>query len=381
MTGRERVLAAFSESSASDLPAVICYEGIYIRDRWRDLSSRPWWHRQVPDLERQLDWRRDVITAIDQDWFRLAGGCDRDTRAQCVVEERGSRVVWRDSRTGEESDLVEPSIGGWSPSGGHMSMHPEDLPASPTEVDDRVPLVDPDAWQDPGIDGRADLARALLAEWGARRLPIWAVSSPFWDCYRLWGFEGLMLRVADDPELVIHACERLAGRARAVVRDAAAFGAEAIWVEETLTDQLSPEDFARINLPVVQRLMEEIAAAGLKSIYYYCGDPAGKWDSLLAAGADALAFEESKKGFRVDIDEVVERVAGRCTVLGNLDAVGVLQDGSHAQLRAEIARQIEAGRRNGSRFIMSLGSPVTPDTPVARVRQYCDLAHELGAAT
>jgi uroporphyrinogen-III decarboxylase len=47
-------------------------------------------------------------------------------------------------------------------------------------------------------------------------------------------------------------------------------------------------------------------------------------------------------------------------------------------LRAEIARQIAAGRRNGGRFVLSLGSPVTPGTPMERVRRYCDLAHELG---
>jgi len=75
----------------------------------------------------------------------------------------------------------------------------------------------------------------------------------------------------------------------------------------------------------------------------------------------------------------VERVNGRLTVLGNLDAIRLLEKGSEAELRAEIARQIAAGRRNGSRFIMSLGSPVTPGTTVDRVRLYCDLVHELGA--
>jgi uroporphyrinogen-III decarboxylase len=68
------------------------------------------------------------------------------------------------------------------------------------------------------------------------------------------------------------------------------------------------------------------------------------------------------------------------TVLGNLDAIGVLQGGSEDALRSEIARQIAAGRRNGSRFVMSLGSPVTPATPVERVRLYCELAHELGGS-
>jgi uroporphyrinogen-III decarboxylase len=65
-------------------------------------------------------------------------------------------------------------------------------------------------------------------------------------------------------------------------------------------------------------------------------------------------------------------------VLGNLDAIHLLAEASEEELRAEIARQIEVGRRNRSRFVMSTGSPITPDTPVSRVRLYCDLVHELG---
>ena len=80
----------------------------------------------------------------------------------------------------------------------------------------------------------------------------------------------------------------------------------------------------------------------------------------------------------IDIEDVVAQVRGRCIVRGNLDAVGVLQTGTEEELRAEISRQIATGRRNGSRFVASLGSPVTPGTPVERVRLYCDLAHELG---
>ena len=78
--------------------------------------------------------------------------------------------------------------------------------------------------------------------------------------------------------------------------------------------------------------------------------------------------------------DVVARLRGRCTVLGNLASIGVLQDGTEEELRAEIQRQIAAGRRNGSRFIMSLGSPPTPATSAERVRLYCDLARELGSS-
>jgi len=55
----------------------------------------------------------------------------------------------------------------------------------------------------------------------------------------------------------------------------------------------------------------------------------------------------------------------------------LLPNGSVAELRVEIERQAAAGRENNGRFVMSLGSPVTPGTPVARVRRYCDLVHAL----
>ena len=46
-------------------------------------------------------------------------------------------------------------------------------------------------------------------------------------------------------------------------------------------------------------------------------------------------------------------------------------------VRREVARQLRAGEANQGRFVMSLGSPVTPGTPVERVRRYCELVREL----
>ena len=78
----------------------------------------------------------------------------------------------------------------------------------------------------------------------------------------------------------------------------------------------------------------------------------------------------------------IEPVA-RATLAAGLIAVFISAPATFAaeviRCRAEIVRQIQAGRRNGSRFVMSIGSPVTPGTPPERVRLYCDLAHELGA--
>jgi len=379
MTGREKIEAAFSREGTPEIPAVICYEEIYVRDHWEGLTSSPWWHGYVPDVERQMQWRRDVVSKTGQDWFRLELGQSREARESVSFEAEGGDVYRLDRRTMSRERLTRPRVGGWDPAGRLHSARPERLVRSFEEIDAAIPLsCVPDEMATIG-EGRGDLPAAMMAEFGQELYPISCVTSPLWQCYYLWGFEGMMEMIASRPDVVRHACGRFIVRACAGVRLAAGLGARGIWIEECMTDVISPNAFSSLNVPFVRQLVEEIRATGMKSIYYYCGNPAGKWELLLSVGADALSLEEGKKGFGINIDEVVERAQGRCAVLGNLDAIALLPNASEDELRAEISRQISAGRRNGSRFVMSLGSPVTPETPVERVRLYCDLAHELGA--
>lgn len=375
MNGRERIEAAFSLTGTPEIPAVICYEGLVIRDHWPQLCARPWWVRWVPDLESQSAWRRDAVGALGHDWFELPFGPTRSERACRSIEERDGEVYLVDRCAGYTERLVEPAVGGWT-RGGVASVHPTDPPQTAGDVDERLgdrgPAVDLPA------DGQGDLAQLILSTWGGALYPIGYTATPLWSCYHLWGFEGLMLALVDRPDVVRHAAERFTDRAVEDVRAAARLGARGVWIEDCMTDMIGPEHFRAFNLPYLRRITDEIRGLGMRGIHYFCGSPAGKWDLLLDSGADALALEESKKGFTIDIDEVVERTAGRMAVLGNLDAIHLLEHGTEEALRAEIRRQVAAGRRNCSRFIMSLGSPVTPGTPISRVRLYCDLVHELG---
>jgi len=375
MTGREKIEAAFSPDGTDEIPVVICYEGIYVRDHWDQLTERPWWHQVVPDLERPLACQWEIIAKTGQDWFRLPYFYAREERETFAVEEREEGVFRLDLEMGEEGLWPAPQVGGWGT--GPHSVHPESLVETEEEIDARIPEP---SGAEPGmlkVDGRGDLAEMMLGEFGGM-YPLVHIASPLWQCYHLWGFEGMMIMVATRPDLVERVCQRSLAQCLVAVREAAVLGAAGVWIEECLTDMIGPDPFARLNVPFLTRLVEEIRTQGMHSIYYFCGDPAGKWEHLLAVGADALSLEESKKGFVIDIEEVVERVQGRCAVLGNLDAVGVLQDATEEELQKEIERQIAAGRRNGNRFIMSIGSPVTPGTSVERVRLYCDLVHEFG---
>ncbi len=380
MTGRQKIEAALSATGTPEIPAVICYEFIFYRDHWDQLTSAPWWSVEDPDIERQVRWQAEAIGKIGQDWFHLPAFYSKAARDSLSIEQTSAGVYLKDSRNGSRRRLQErPSIGGWEPDRSYRQEDQSTGPRTFDEIDRAIPLAAPFDREQFLASGRGDLAELLLRGPGKDLFPTSAVSSPLWLCHGLWGYDGLMLQVHDRPDLVLHACERLLHNEIVRVRQAASIGVRGIWLEECFTDSISPAMFSEISLPMVRRLVEAIRAEGMKSIYYYCGNPADRWDLLLAPGADAISLEEGKKGFAIDIDDVVARVDGRCAVLGNLDAINLLPHADEGRLREEIARQIAAGWRNGGRFVMSIGSPVTPGTSAERVRLYCDIVHELGS--
>lgn len=378
MNGREKIEAAFSRDGAPAIPAVICYEGIYTRDHWSQVTEYPWWDSVSPDLQHQMAWRRQFLDGIGQDWFAVPECAPEPIRQNQVIELIEDEVFRVNRLTGEMQKLTRPVVGGWSSHSGLHSIHPDHVVQTQAEVRERISLPAPFDANQYIQEGRNKLASLLLREYGEELYPIYHVTAPLWGCYYLWGFENLMLLIASNPALVRYASQRQLEWSLNGIRQAAALGAKGVWIEECLVDMISRTSYETLNLPLIQAMVEEIRSLGLHSIYYFCGDPKGKLDLLLASGVDALSLEESKKGFTVDIAEVAEFVNRRCTLLGNLDAIHLLPNASEAALRAEIARQINAGWRNGGRFVMSIGSPVTPGTTPQRVRLYTDLTHELG---
>jgi hypothetical protein len=318
------------------------------------------------------------FSKIGHDWFELPAFYTRKERQDFTIEVLHDGIFLTDKNTGKKEKLEEPQIGGTKNDDG-LAADTDNLPETQDDIDAAISALTVFDTKDDIEDGSGDLAARLLNEFGSDKFPIFHVLSPLWKCYFIWGFEGLMMMTAANPDAVKYACSRFLEISKKEVGKAASLGAAGIWIEECFTDIISPEAFKLLNIPYVSQLIDVIHAAGLKSIYYFTGNPMGRLDQLISTGTDAISLEESKKGFKAEIEDITEAVRGRCTVLGNLDSVEVLQNGTEEQLRQEIKRQLAVGRLNNNRFIMSLGSPVTPATSVEKVRLYCDLVHELGA--
>jgi len=371
MNARKKIEMALSEQGTAKVPVVVPYERILIRDHYKEFSL-PWWYWQSPDVNELFAYRCQTIDAIGQDWFQIWTITSSAEREKLKIEEHCSEVFIVNLETGVRQRLNEPIIGG-------ETLNPKlKLPENQTDIDLSLPVNEQFSAREVLTYGRGELALQVIERYGNHCMPVMVLSSPMWSCFDVWGFETLLMLSATCPELLSYACQRQRQLVEQQVDEAALLGAGCIWIEECSTDCISPAQYRDINLPVLKKLIEYIRSLGLKSIYYYCGNPNDRWEFLMQTGADAIALEESKKNFNIKIEDVIAKVQGRCAVLGNMDSIAVLQDASETDLQKEIERQLNESRKNNHRFIMSLGSPVTPSTRLMRVRQFCDIAHKCG---
>jgi uroporphyrinogen-III decarboxylase len=227
--------------------------------------------------------------------------------------------------------------------------------------------------------GRFDYAATVIKAFGTTHFVFASIGAPFWGLYSYFGFYEMMTNLVERPELVELLLERLTLHHLEYLKAYAAVGIDGVWIEDCYSsaDLISLNQFRRFAAPYVKRLIDAIHNLGMKSIYYFCGDVSDRLEDLVAMQPTCLSLEESKKGFVIDIASVDCAVCGKVCLFGNVDAIGVLQNGTQEQMAKEIERQVIVGRRSG-RFVLSLGSPVTPRTHLTKVRGFVELSRRLG---
>jgi hypothetical protein len=110
--------------------------------------------------------------------------------------------------------------------------------------------------------------------------------------------------------------------------------------------------------------------------WHYANRITGDTSNLL----DALALEESKKGFSGDIADVVAGVDGACCVFGNVDAIRVMLEGTRKTIQVEVHRQLSLGQR-AKRFVLCQGSSFTLDTLLEKVGWFVPCARQFNSST
>ena len=379
MDSKQRMLAALTGGLDADFPVVMPYVGIFLRDHWEEVTSQPWWTFRSPDLHAWLNVEDDLQTKLDMDWVDCQTCPSTSWRTGHRVEASGDSVFLMDSVGRVREELQRQPVGGTNILIGRASLiqSMEDVDRWIGSEDGQWAVHDARSLV---RSGKLDYVKMVAEKYGSRRFLHAMVGTPYSRALvDFFGFEGMMVNLLKRPRLVEEVLRRLLDDAKEQVRAYANAGVHGVFVEECLSsaDEIPLDKFSEFVLPYNRELVSEVRRLGMKSVYYPCGDMADRLEQVIVEiRPDGLSLEESKKGFKVDIAKLDDTVAGRLCIFGNLDSIRVLQDGTRDELRKEIQRQLDIGRKH-RKFVMSLGSPVTPKTSVSRVREYIDLVREL----
>ncbi len=390
-SGRGRLTTALRRQRPDVVPFAPCYLDLYLRERFyrnyvaayraRVAECSPLEMSVALDNEVRLEARLKTQAVFKQphDWMWLGAGRTHAWAAQTELVAEDGKAFWRNTRTRKTEELAPPPPGcttdNWSPAVAFGSKQ---------DVEALCPAARAEDWL---AGGAFEMMKLMTQRLGGETFLCGAIGTPFWGCYSLLGFENLMCALIEKPALLEYLLERRTAWCLEYARTLAAVGApdvggaHGVWVEECYTgaDIISPQQFRRFVAPYTKRVLDAFKSLGVIGIYYVCGDVMPQLDAILSMAPEALAVEESKKGFEIDIAEIKHRVGNSLALLGNFDAIYLLEHGAEQALEREVRRQIDACACDGG-FAMSMGSPMTLTTPPERLDLLAALTRQWGGS-
>jgi MtaA/CmuA family methyltransferase len=199
-------------------------------------------------------------------------------------------------------------------------------------------------------------AAALLKERvGKEKLVEGWIEGPMAEAADLRGVNTVMLDLYDDPpfvhDLFAFAVEMELAFAKAQVEA----GVELFGVGDAAASLIGPRFYEELVWPYEKKLVDGVHAMGARVRLHICGNTRHMLEGMGQLGCEIVDLD-----FLASLAEGREKMGAEQVLLGNLDPVRVLRDGSPESVTQAIA---ECHRQAGPRYIVGAGCEVPRDTP------------------
>lgn len=182
-------------------------------------------------------------------------------------------------------------------------------------------------------------------------------------------------RLADMTEIMILAAVEEAAAA-ALLEKATAFlveyakairatGVNGILIAEPAAGLLSPDMCQRVAADYLKRIVDAVQGDDFPVVIHNCGNAAGRQiKELLSTGCAALHL-----GNAVSLPELLPQMPPEVPLMGNIDPVGVLKDGSPEEVYAKTSELLRA-TAPWPNFVLSSGCDVPPGVKMENIRAF-----------
>ncbi len=207
------------------------------------------------------------------------------------------------------------------------------------------------------------------------------VFSPFTHFMELFGYEGGLMGLADDPAKGEAILEGLTAAPVALALAYAARGIDALLVSSAFAGAgfISKAYYERFVLPYERRLIAAVKAKrpDLPVYTHTCGAIGDRLDLMEATGLDGIDTLDPPPLGTVELAEAKRRLGGRVFLKGNVDSVNTLLRADDAAFEAALRRTLAAGKPGGG-YIFSTACSVAPCVGPERLMRFRELAEREG---
>lgn len=185
------------------------------------------------------------------------------------------------------------------------------------------------------------------------------VAAPFTAVSLLFGTAETLILIHSDKDLLkeaINFCTELEIQwAQAQLKA----GTDAIWLGDCVAGSsfISPQQFAEFAAEPAKKVSQAIKSKGGLVFYHSCENSI----EHLKLAAE-LEFSAINIGEDIDIAEVKKQIGDKVCIMGNIDPIEVLWQGSPKDVEKETIRIIEAAGKKGG-FIFNSAEGIVAETP------------------
>jgi len=325
MTGKDRILAKLRGEPTDSLPMMpitMMFAADLAGAHYRDYALD---HRVLADAQVAVAERFD---------FDYVSAISDPAREACDL---GAAVAWFDDQ-------------------------PPAIVESRALLDEKGKL---DGLRLPSLDApgrmrdRVEAVRLLAEHAGATRVVEGWVEGPCAMSADLRGLNTLMLDFSDDVPFVETLFDFTVRMEAEFARAQVEAGATLIGVGDAAASLVGPKLYARYVLPCEQRLIAAIHALGVPVRLHICGNTKRIVEGMGQTGAEIIDLD-----FPTPLGHARRAMRETQVLLGNIDPVRELRDGTPASVEAALA---ECHRQAGAAYICGAGCEVPRGTPYANV--------------
>ena len=182
----------------------------------------------------------------------------------------------------------------------------------------------------------------------------------------LRGINALMMDFYEDPGFVTDLFEFVIDMELRFARAQVQAGVDIVGVGDAAASLVGPQLYEQFVWPFEKRLVDGLHAMGTRVRLHICGNT-----RAIIEGMGRLGCEIVDLDWMVPLDEARAAMGPDQVLLGNIDPVVALRNGTPETVRAALA---ECFQQAGPRYIVSAGCEVVRDTPLENVHALREFA-------